>query len=98
VASGAKRTSEQKLKSGEIVPVDIELYPSSTFVTVAETLQLIVASYEIIPSVLYRKDASCNHGNHVLHFGGEYDSYLLIPKVQRATSDGVAHTVVNNQR
>jgi len=77
-----KGSSEQKLKAGEIVPVDIELYPSSTFFSVGETLQLIIASDEIIPSVPYRKDASCNHGNHVLHFGGEYDSYLLIPKVQ----------------
>ena len=77
-----KGTSEQKLKAGEIVPVDIELYPSSTFFSVGETLQLIIASDEIVPSVPYRKDASCNHGNHVLHFGGEYDSYLLIPKVQ----------------
>ncbi len=74
-----KGASEQKLKAGEIVPVDIELYPSSTFFSAGETLQLIIASEEIIPSPPYRKDASCNHGKHVLHFGGEYDSYLLVP-------------------
>ena len=33
-----KGTSEQKLEEGEIVPVDIELYPSSTFFIVGETL------------------------------------------------------------
>ncbi len=76
-----KGTSEQKLKAGEIVPVDIELYPSSTFFSVGETLQLIIASNEIIPSPPYRKDVSCNHGKHVLHFGGKYDSYLLVPKI-----------------
>jgi predicted acyl esterase len=76
-----KGASKQKLKAGEIVPVDIELYPSSTFFVNGETLQLIIASSEIIPSPPYIKDASCNHGRHVLHFGGKYDSYLLVPKI-----------------
>jgi hypothetical protein len=76
-----KGASEQKLKAGEIVPVHIELYPSSTFFAVGETLQLIIAADEIIPSPPYRKDVSFNRGKHVLHFGGKYDSYLLVPKV-----------------
>ena len=76
-----KGASEQKLKAGEIVPVDIALYPSSTFFAAGETLQLIVASHEIIPSPPYFKDESLNRGTHVLHFGGEYDSHLLVPKV-----------------
>jgi len=74
-------TSEQKLKAGEIVPVDIELYPSSTFFAAGESLQLIIASDEIIPSPPYRKSVECNHGKHVVHFGGNYDSYLLVPKI-----------------
>ena len=76
-----KGALEQKLKAGEVVPVDIELYPSSTFFLGGETLQLIVASDEIIPSPPYRKDASFNRGKHVLHFGGKYDSYLLVPRI-----------------
>jgi len=76
-----KGTSEQKLKAGEIVPVDIELYPSSTFFSAGESLQLIIAAEEIISSPPYRKDASFNHGKHVVHFGGEYDSHLLVPKI-----------------
>jgi len=76
-----KGDSEQKMKPGEIVPVDIELYPSSTFFAVGETLQLIIASEEIIPSPPYKKSVDCNHGKHVLHFGGKYDSYLLVPKI-----------------
>lgn len=76
-----KGASEKKLKAGEIVPVDIELYPSSAFFSAGETLQLIIAGSEIIPSPPYKKDASFNHGKHVLHFGGEYDSYLLVPKI-----------------
>ncbi len=76
-----KGAREQKLKAGEIVPVDIALYPSSTFFLAGETVQLIVASREIIPSPPYFKDASFNRGMHVLHFGGRYDSYLLVPKI-----------------
>jgi putative CocE/NonD family hydrolase len=76
-----KGTSEQKLKAGEIVSVDVELYPSSTFFAVGETLQLIIASDEIIPSPPYEKSVDCNHGKHVLHFGGKYDSYLLAPRI-----------------
>jgi len=79
-----KGASEQKLKAGEIVLVDIELYPSSTFFSVGETLQLIIASDEIIPSPPYIKDASFNRGQHVLHFGGHYDSHLLVPKIPSA--------------
>lgn len=76
-----KGASEQKLKAGEIVPIDIELYPSSTFFALGETLQLIIASDEIIPSPPYKKSVDCNHGQHVTHFGGKYDSYLLVPKI-----------------
>ena len=77
-----KGASEQKLKSGEIVPVNIALYPSSTFFSAGEILQLIIAPDEIISSPPYKKDASFNHGKHVLHFGGKYDSYLLVPEIQ----------------
>ena len=76
-----KAVREQKLEAGEIVAVDIALYPSSTFFAAGEAVQLIVASREIIPSPPYTKDATFNRGTHVLHFGGEYDSHLLVPKV-----------------
>jgi len=76
-----KGTSELLLKPGEIVPVDIELYPSSTFFAAGESLQLILASDEIISSPPYGKSAVINNGDHVLHFGGKYDSYLLVPTI-----------------
>jgi len=77
-----KGASEQKLKAGEIISVDIELYPSSTFFAAGEALQLIIAADEIIPSPPYKKSADSNQGMHVLHFGSKYDSYLLVPKIQ----------------
>ena len=84
-----KGTSEKLLKPGEIVPVDVEMYPSSTFFEAGETLQLIIASDEIIPSPPYRKSAVINSGIHVLHLGGKYDSYLLVPKILTKKDDYV---------
>ena len=78
-----KGTREQMLTPGEIVPVDIALYPSSTFFAAGESLQLIVAGREIISTPPYIKNESMNRGTHVLHFGGEYDSYLLAPGIPR---------------
>lgn len=79
--------TEKLLKPGEIVPVDIELYPSSTFFLAGESLQLILSAKEIIPSPPYRKSADINSGNHVLHLGGKYDSYLLVPKILTKNDD-----------
>jgi predicted acyl esterase len=76
-----KGTSELLLIPGEIVPIDIELYPSSTFFSAGESLQLILASDEIISSPPYRKSAVINSGEHVLHFGGKYDSYIQVPVI-----------------
>lgn len=74
-------TSEKKLKAGQVVPVDIALYPSSTFFAAGERLELIVSSDEIVKAPPFKKDLSCNRGNHVVHVGGQYDSYLLIPEI-----------------
>jgi putative CocE/NonD family hydrolase len=74
-------TSDEKLSPGEIVPIQIAINPSSTFFVKGEGLQLIVSPNEIIPSPPYRKDNSANRGEHVIHFGGQYDSHLTIPMI-----------------
>lgn len=74
-------TSHLPLKPNEIVAVAIALYPSSTFFAAGESLELIISSSEIIPSPPYIKDVSVNSGTHVVHCGGAFDSYLLIPLV-----------------
>lgn len=72
-------TSHLPLAPDQIVPVDIELYPSSTFFAAGESLELIVSSDEIVLSPPYRKDVSINRGIHVIHCGGDYESHLLVP-------------------
>jgi hypothetical protein len=71
--------SHMPLEPDQIVPVDIALYPSSTFFAAGDSLQLIVSSDEIVRSPPYRKNVSMNRGTHVFHCGGDFDSHLLIP-------------------
>ena len=72
----------ETLNPGQIVPLEIALYPSSTFFAAGEALELIVSSQEIIPSPPYFKEVSFNRGLHIIHYGGNFDSYLLVPIVQ----------------
>lgn len=74
-------TAHQPLEPGQIVSVDVELYPSSTFFAAGEHLELIIASDEIIASPPYMKDTGVNRGIHVLHCGGAYDTHLLVPVI-----------------
>lgn len=76
-----KADKAETLNPGEIVPLEIALYPSSTFFAAGAVLQLIVSSQEIIPSPPYCKDVAFNQGIHVIHYGGDFDSHLLIPQV-----------------
>jgi predicted acyl esterase len=78
---------ELKLKPGEIVPLDIEIWPSGTRFAAGETLRLIVQgddinrySKEQVP-VYFRHEASVNTGRHVIHAGGACESYLLVPVI-----------------
>jgi hypothetical protein len=72
----------QKLKTGEIVPVEIALYPHSRIWHKGQRLRLQIAGR-------YFREGwfepwvweTQNHGEHVVHTGGEYESYLQIPVI-----------------
>ena len=72
----------QKLKPGEIVPVDIEIWPSSRIWHRGEQLRVeVMGHYERIDwfePFAWRTD---NKGQHVIHSGGKYDSHLLVPYI-----------------
>lgn len=77
--------SVQKVEPGEIVPCDIEIYPTSTLFHAGETLRLIIGGKYLVqsgdldnPWVAF---ADLNEGNHTIYTGGQYDSYLLLPLV-----------------
>lgn len=80
---------EEMIKPGQIVPVDIEIRPLGMRWHTGEKLELIIAGCNILgrfrggppggaslPGLQTR-----NQGNHIIHTGGRYDSYLLLPRV-----------------
>ncbi len=81
-------TREQKLAAGEIVPVDIEIWPTSVLFEKGEKLRLIVQGSDIYwyPSEGHTNGHldTVNRGDHVIHTGGRYESFLLAPVVPPA--------------
>jgi len=71
----------QKVQPGEIVPVEIELLPSSTFFEAGSSLQLIVQGQELLSYRGFGHDDLVNHGSHRIYTGGQYDSHLLLSVV-----------------
>ncbi len=71
----------QKLNAGEIVPVEIPIWPTGLVFEEGETLELEVRGREFIedrpPNMVITE--CVNKGSHRIHFGGKYDSYLLLP-------------------
>jgi uncharacterized protein len=79
-----KHQGEKRLKPGEIVPVEIEILPSSTLFRKGERLRLVVQGKDLIEGppwgwLGYRQLA--NKGVHSIYAGGEYDSHLLVPVI-----------------
>lgn len=78
---------ELKLEPGEIVPLEIEIWPSGTHFSPGERLRLIVQGTDLQKysrkrdAVYFRHEDTVNSGPHVLYTGGVYDSYLLVPVV-----------------
>ena len=76
---------EQRLAPGEIVAVDIELWPQSTLFRAGEALRVLVKgtdiqSYQPPKSAAGHRQLR-NAGRHILHTGGRFDSHLLLPVI-----------------
>ena len=81
-----------KLSANEIVPVEIEIWPSSTLFHAGESLRLEVqgGAFTYTRSnplplqhgrICTRHDETVNSGRHTLHCGERYDSHLLVPVI-----------------
>lgn len=72
---------EEKLKAGEIVPVEIEMYPLGVLLYPGEQLRLIISAKDELGSIMpgTPSDPPKNKGKHIIHCGGQYDSYLRLP-------------------
>ncbi len=69
------------LGDGEIVPVEIEILPSSTRFGPGEVLEVVVQGRDIYAHPALAHEKTINRGTHVLHAGGPYDSHLLVPVI-----------------
>jgi hypothetical protein len=80
-----KHEKELKLRPGEVVPIEIEIWPSSTLFERGETLRLVVQGSDIYayPEEMHTNThtASVNKGRHVIYAGGKHDSHLLVPVI-----------------
>lgn len=68
---------------GEVVPVEVEILPSSTLFRAGESLRLIVQGRDLFDHPSLAHKYSVNQGNHTIHSGGQYDSHLLVPVLPR---------------
>ena len=72
---------EEKLSKGEIVEIEVPLAPTGLTLYPGETLRFMVSSQNITGNVHPGVPAYVspdNHGRHIIHCGGEYQSYLQI--------------------
>ena len=71
------------LTPGEIVPVDVEILPSSTLFRAGESLRLDVQGADLFehPALGHAFSREVNQGSHAIHTGGPYDSHLLVPQI-----------------
>jgi predicted acyl esterase len=74
---------EERLNPGQIVPLEIPLWPTAMRWHPGEQLQVIVAGYDLVGPPFPNIPALqlCNKGEHIIHTGGEYDSHLLVPVI-----------------
>lgn len=73
------------LQPGQIVPVEIELWPLGMIWEAGEKLKLSIAGFNLRPEILPMLSATptCNaKGSRItFHTGTNYDSYLLVPYI-----------------
>ncbi|MGK5543321.1 CocE/NonD family hydrolase [Streptomyces sp. URMC 127] len=80
---------EEKLKPGEIVPVDIPIWPTSRIWHAGQRLRVQIAGHYIregwFEPLAWNAD---NKGRHVLHTGGDHQAYLTVPVIPPKYADG----------
>lgn len=73
---------EEKLSKGDVVPVDIAIVPSSKIWHKGQQLRVQVAGRYIregwFEPLTWETD---NKGKHIIHSGGEYNSFLHVPVI-----------------
>lgn len=71
----------EKIAPGEIVELEIDLFPIGLVLNPGEQLRLIVSGYNLVggPMPGVPNVPTCNRGRHIIHTGGDRASYLQVP-------------------
>lgn len=82
-------TCDEKLEPGQIVPVDIEIVPTSRFWHKGQQIRVQISGRYIREDWFepLHWDAD-NQGRHIIRTGGEYESFLQIPVIPPKFQDG----------
>lgn len=77
-----------KLAKDEIVPVEIDIWPTSVLLKEGESLVLVIKGSEIVSvegekgtAMRFGHYETVNKGTHCVYVGGKYDSHLLVPVI-----------------
>ncbi|MEM6723957.1 MAG: CocE/NonD family hydrolase C-terminal non-catalytic domain-containing protein, partial [Bacteroidota bacterium] len=77
------QNNPQKLKKNEIVPVEIEILPSSTIFRKGEQLQVVIQGRDVVTLPSMGHHYSVNKGTHTIYTGVEFDAHLMVPVVPK---------------
>ncbi|WP_410814978.1 CocE/NonD family hydrolase [Micromonospora sp. 067-2] len=71
----------EKLSPGEIVDIDIDLLPIGLAFHPGEQLRLVISGRHLLGPMMPRLSeyTPANSGQHIIHTGGRYASYLQLP-------------------
>jgi predicted acyl esterase len=75
---------EEKILPGQIVKLEIGIWPAAIQFEAGEKLAFRVAGHQMTLAEfppLRGQFKTGNKGKHVLHFGGEYNSHVVVPFV-----------------
>ena len=74
-----RHTQIQKVHPGEIVPLEIEIWPSATLFEAGSTLRLTIQGQDAAKYPAFAHHRLVNSGWHTIFTGGPYDSCLTAP-------------------
>lgn len=68
---------------GEVVRLEIEVWPAGVHFEPGETLVMVVQGTDVVrepkPLLYSRHEDTINNGPHLIHTGGRHESYLMVP-------------------
>jgi hypothetical protein len=73
--------NRQPVEAGAVVPVQMEILPSSTLFEAGTRLQVDILGHDAARYPALRHARLANRGTHTIYTGGAYDSHLLVPFV-----------------